>query len=238
MRRIMELLFPAKCPVCGTILLRNEKGICGGCRTRLPIVTEPCCRHCGKPVASLEQEYCLDCSGRKSALEQGTALWVYTDSMKRAIGNFKYRGCLTDGKFYGAELLAHKYNMLQLWEPDCIVPVPLHWRRRWYRGFNQAACIAEVIGEGAGIPVIEDALLRVRYTSPQKGLDHRHRRDNVKNAFVINAARQQELSAYRCVLMVDDIYTTGATLEACGSTLREAGVEKVYFICLCIGSAC
>ena len=95
-----------------------------------------------------------------------------------------------------------------------------------------------MIGEGTGIPVIEDALLRVRYTSPQKGLDHRRRRDNVKNAFVINAARQQELSAYRRVLMVDDIYTTGATLEACGSTLREAGVEKVYFICLCIGSAC
>lgn len=238
MRSVLELLFPAKCPLCGTILLRDEKGICAVCRSRLPVVTEPCCKHCGKPVASLEQEYCPDCLGRKSALEQGTALWVYTEKMKRAIGDLKYRGCMADGKLYGRELLAHKDKLLQTWKPDCIVPVPLHWRKRWYRGFNQAACIAEAIGEGTGIPVMEDALLRIRRTSPQKGLDHRRRRDNLKGAFVVNPDHREELSAYRRILMVDDIYTTGATMEACGGALRDAGMEKVYFICLCIGSAC
>ena len=238
MRSVLDLLFPVKCPLCGAVLSRNEKGVCDVCRPGLPVVTEPCCKHCGKPLACLEQEYCPDCSDRDSALEQGTALWVYTDDMKKAIADFKYEGCLADGKFYGMELLAGKWELLQLWKPDCIVPVPLHWRKRWSRGYNQAACVAEVIGEGTGTPVIEDALLRTRYTSPQKGLDHRRRRDNLRDAFIVNPSRKDELSLYRRVLMVDDIYTTGATLEACGSTLRNDGVEKVYFICLCIGSAC
>lgn len=234
----MDLLFPVKCPLCGAVLRRDEKGVCDACRPGLPVVTEPCCRHCGKPIAGPEQEYCTDCRSRSSVLEQGTALWVYTDSMKKAVADFKYEGCLADGEFYGRELLAEKRELLQHWDPDAVVPVPLHWRKRWYRGYNQAAGIAGVISRETGIPMMEDALLRTRYTSPQKGLDHRHRRDNLKGAFAVNPSRLDELSVYRRILMVDDIYTTGATLEACGSALRDAGVEKVYFICLCIGSDC
>ncbi len=78
----LGLLFPAKCPVCDMVLERDGQGVCDGCWSRLPEVTEPCCRHCGKPIADVEEEYCMDCKSRDSILEQGTALWIYTDAMR------------------------------------------------------------------------------------------------------------------------------------------------------------
>ena len=236
MKNILDLLFPAKCPLCGAVLEREGGGVCENCLPCLPEVTEPCCKHCGKPIMRVEEEYCMDCSCRDSVLEQGTALWIYTDTMKKAMADFKYQGCLTDGDFYGQEILRRKGEVLKYWGPDCIIPVPLHWRRRWFRGFNQAAYVADVVGEGMGIPVMEDALLRTRNTSPQKGLNDKQRKENLKDAFAVNSMQLDKMVSYQKVLLLDDIYTTGATLEACGLALRNAGVEKVYFICLCIGS--
>lgn len=238
MKNILQLLFPAKCPFCGVVLGREEEGICAACLPHLPEVTEPCCKHCGKPIMSVEEEYCMDCSHKDSVLKQGTALWVYTDTMRKAMADFKYQGCLADGDFYGKEILRVKGEILRSWNPACIIPVPLHWRRRWFRGFNQAAYIAYVVGKEMGIPVLEDALLRTRNTSPQKGLNDKQRKENLEDAFAVNPVWLEEIAAHRKVLLVDDIYTTGATLETCGLTLKNAGVEEVYFICLCIGSDC
>lgn len=235
---LLDILFPAKCPLCGGMLCRGESGICGCCRPCLPEVTEPCCKHCGKPVSSLEQEYCADCRDRpNSVLEMGTALWVYTDDIKKAMADFKYRGCRIDGESYGTEFVAGKGEILRQWDPSCIVPVPLYWRKRWFRGFNQAACLAESIGRKLGIPVLPDALIRTRSTRPQKGLDPAQRRDNLKGAFTVDPRWRKKIAHCQCVLIVDDIYTTGATLEACGAALRDTGVEKIYFACLCIGGA-
>ena len=192
MKNILQLLFPAKCPFCGVVLGREEEGICAACLPHLPEVTEPCCKRCGKPIMSVEEEYCMDCSHKNSVLKQGTALWVYTDTMRKAMADFKY----------------------------------------------QAAYIAYVVGEEMGIPVLEDALLRTRNTSPQKGLNDKQRKENLEDAFAVNPVWLEEIAAHRKVLLVDDIYTTGATLETCGLTLKNAGVEEVYFICLCIGSDC
>lgn len=238
MKNILDLLYPVKCPLCGAVLGREEQGVCEHCLSCIPEVTEPCCKHCGKPIMGIEEEYCMDCCSRDSVLEQGTALWVYTDTMRKAMADFKYQGCLTDGDFYGQEIVRLRGEVLQYWNPECIIPVPLHWRRRWFRGFNQAAYVASVVGEEMGIPVFEDALVRTRNTSPQKGLNDKQRKENLKGVFAVNPIWLEGITAYQKVLLIDDIYTTGATLEACGLALRNAGVEKVYFICLCIGSDC
>ena len=234
----LGLLFPAKCPVCDMVLERDGQGVCDGCWSRLPEVTEPCCRHCGKPIADVEEEYCMDCKSRDSILEQGTALWIYTDAMRKAMANFKYQGCLADGDFYGREILRRKGALLHHWNPGCIIPVPLYWRRRWFRGFNQAAYVAGFVGKHTGIPVWEDALLRIRSTRPQKGLNGRQRKENLKDAFAVNPRWLEKTAVCRSIVLIDDIYTYGATLEACGLALRNAGVEKIYFICLCTGSDC
>ena len=248
---LLDILFPVKCPVCGHLLKKGERGFCQDCTKNLPRVTEPACCRCGKPIEKDTQEYCRDCGRKRQAVRmkgdrsgadgagkdpicQGTALWIYTVSMKRAMANFKYNGCYSEGAFYAEELARTRRSRFEQWQPDYVIPVPLHRRRRWFRGYNQAACVAEELGLRIEVPVASMALERIRCTRPQKGLDDRHRRNNVKDAFRIAGDWRKRLQG-RCVLLVDDIYTTGATLEACASVLREAGVRKVYFACLCTG---
>lgn len=248
---VLDLLFPVKCPVCGRLQKGKEKGLCPGCRKSLPRVTEPVCSRCGKPIEIDTQEYCRDCSRKRRAagmeddrtgmvsfskdpICQGTALWLYTDSMKCAMANFKYKGCYGDGAFYAEELVRFRRDRFRRWQPDYVIPVPLHRRKRWFRGYNQAACLARELGLRMNVPVASEALERRRYTKPQKGFDHRRRRDNVRDAFRIRDGWENRLWGRR-VLLVDDIYTTGSTLESCARVLCDAGVSKVYFACLCTG---
>lgn len=232
---LLDVLFPGKCPLCGSVHQSGGSGICESCGKKLPYVTEPCCKHCGKPLSDIEKEYCGDCSRKESKLEQGTAIWIYNDEMKKAMADFKYGGCMADGVFYAEELLFCKGDRLAEWQLDGIIPVPLHWRKKWFRGFNQSACIAETVGERLHLPVYSDGLIRSRYTKPQKGLDNRQRAENLKGAVCVNEKYRDKLSRLHRVLLIDDIYTTGATLEECGRVLRQCGIPKVYFTCLCIG---
>lgn len=248
---LLDCLFPVKCPACGQLLRRGEKGFCQTCTKNFPRVSGPVCLRCGKPIGNDTQEYCRDCGRKKqtvrvgdgrSALDgsgkdpicQGTALWIYTASMRRAMANFKYNGCYGDSAFYAEELMRTRRGQFEKWQPDYVIPVPLHRRRRWFRGYNQAACVAEELGPRIEVPVASLALERVRSTRPQKEFDDKHRRDNVKEAFRVSSGWKRRLQGRR-VLLIDDIYTTGATLEACAGVLCEAGVEKVYFACLCTG---
>lgn len=232
---LLNVLFPVKCPLCGGVQRNSPGGICEECRNKLPLVEEPCCKKCGKPVFSLEEEYCQDCRKKTGSLEQGTALWVYTDKMKKAMADFKYGGCMSDSAIYAKELLFYRGNKIMSWRPEGIVPVPLHWRKKWFRGYNQAACIAEALGESLHLPVYSELLVRLRYTKPQKGLDDRQRAENLKGAIGLNERAGETISQLRSVLLVDDIYTTGATLEECAKVLKKQGVQRVYFACLCIG---
>lgn len=232
----LDFLFPPKCPLCGRVRRAGEKeGICGACYRRLPVVTEPFCKHCGKPIAEETLEYCFDCAGRDSSLAEGTALFVYTEQMKKAMAQFKYGGSCVDGAVYGRELLKHRGTRLAGWQADYVVPVPLHRKRQWFRGYNQAELVAEVIAEELKIPLLADCLERKRYTRPQSGLNHKKRRQNVQGAFGFCRAFEKERLKGCRILLVDDIYTTGATLEACGRLLHRQGVKNVYFACLCIG---
>ncbi len=235
---ILNALFPIACPLCGEILQKESERVCAGCKEKISYVTEPCCIRCGKPLEGDRQEYCLDC-GRKRAsgipdpVCQGTALWVYTDQMKRAMADFKYKGCYSDAAFYAEELVRFRGSKIRSWHPDFMIPVPLHRRKRWFRGYNQVSCVAEKLGIQMGIPVLPAILERKRYTRPQAGFDDAGRRNNVKDAFRLSQTGKS-LRGKR-ILLLDDIYTTGATIESCARTLIEAGVEKVYFACLCIG---
>lgn len=194
-------------------------------------VREPVCMKCGKPLSKEEAEYCPDCLRRKHRYEKRRAVFLYDRVMRASISRFKYHNRREYADFYAEELLRAHGRMLRSWQPDALIPVPLHKSRMRKRGFNQAALVAERMGERLGIPVEEKLLIRVKKTSPQKELNDSARRENLKNAFQLCG---NDIKLKRVVL-IDDIYTTGSTLDAAAAALLAAGVEKVYFLSICIG---
>ena len=233
--RFSDFLFPAKCVFCGRILGADETGACHACSRRLPFVTEPVCVHCGKPLEDEREAICHDCRlNPDTALDASRALWVYREDTKAAMMDFKYGGCSKDAEYYADELANRFLYRVREWEPDVIVPIPIYWRRAWFRGYNQAEQLASVLGEKWGLPVCE-LLRRTRGTAPQKALDPAERRRNLRQVFAIDEERPGKPD-YRRILLIDDVYTTGATLDTAAHVLKEAGAERVFGLCLCIGS--
>ena len=234
--RFLDILYPSKCVFCGRVLREEENGACRACAIRLPYVTEPACGHCGKPLEDEREERCPDCRRRLSPLDRNAALWVYRPQTKAAMMDFKYGGCTTDATYYADELAARFHGRIREWNPDVLVPVPIHRRREWFRGYNQAALLASALGERLRIPMRE-VLVRTRGTSPQKEMDPAERRNNLRQVVSV-VPELMERDAHARVLLIDDVYTTGATLDACAQTLKDAGTERVYGLTLCIGSGC
>lgn len=232
-RLLLDAVFPEKCIICHDILNKGRTGaLCSACRRQLHPVTEPRCKRCSKSLEVSEEELCGDCRGKAFYVTKGMALYPYDRMMQTAITNFKYGGDLSCGDYFARELVKKYGTWIKEISPEVILPVPVHKKKLRFRGFNQAEYMAAQIGMELGIPVMGDYLIRTENTRPQKGLDVRARIKNLQRSFgVIQTGRR-----YRNVLLVDDIYTTGATLEACAKALKEAGTTKrIYFLCLCIG---
>ena len=151
--------------------------------------------------------------------------------MRESIGRFKYKNRREYGDFYVQELLRACGEAVRSWNPDLLIPIPLHKSRRRKRGFNQAELIARGLGKELGIPVSADSLLRTKKTSPQKELNDQERKSNLKNAFQL----AKDNVKFKKILLIDDIYTTGSTIDAAASVLLDHGAEKVYFLCISIG---
>ncbi len=232
--RLSNIIFPSKCIFCGRITADGKRA-CDECVKRLPYVTEPVCKHCGKPIADSSQELCTDCrTWDHPGLDSSVALFVYLDETKKAMADLKYGGCFKDAGFYADELCRHFYGRIRRWHADVLVPIPIHRRRMRYRGYNQAELVAAELGQRMGLPS-QGLLRRTRYTSPQKDLNAQKRRENLRCAFEVDESVFRP-DAHESIVLVDDIYTTGATLEACAGLLKKAGARAVYAVCICIGS--
>ena len=148
---------------------------------------------------------------------------------------YKYTGQSVLSEVFGRELIKHKGRQIAAWQPDVVMAVPLHRRRLWFRGYNQAEKLAGYVAQALKIPVMESVLIRLKNTRPQNQLNDKQRRHNLSDVFEVPVSAMTQIQGKR-ILLMDDIYTTGSTLEACGSALRQAGAEDIYFACLCIGS--
>lgn len=229
---LLSLIYPRCCPVCHKIVTPKGEMICKSCRKRLRPIQEPRCKKCGKPLAKEEQEYCYDCAKGKHCYEEGIALYVYDDVMQKSIAYFKFRNRREYAKAYAEEVERYLGWKLLCWEADCLIPVPIHKQKLIQRGFNQAEVLAKAISRLIGIVVDAELLARVQKTLPQKELNDEERRKNLINAFQI----QKKGVKYKRVILVDDIYTTGSTIDACARVLKASGIQKVYFLSLCIGT--
>ena len=230
----MHILFPRRCMCCGKVLnFENYKrGVCDSCKRNMVLVKEPRCTICGKPIRFIFDAYCKDCSRRKHSYIQGRGVFVYTGPMKLAMYGFKY----SNSRYIASTCAQIAWREYKEWigyiQPDVIIPVPMYEKKKRRRGYNQAEVFGRALSKESGIPVAKDYVIRCADTVPLKGLDLCQRQENLKNAFKI----KENALKFNCALIVDDIYTTGTTIDAVAKVLQSQGVTNVYFLTICIGS--
>lgn len=213
---LLDLLFPPRCVVCRKVGV----WLCSECVPRLPRISGPICACCGTPVSV--GSLCPSCQKEPLRLEGIRSAAPFRGPVRAAIHYLKYRHAPTLAGPLG-ELMAGWWREHPL-PVDVMVPVPLHPARLRARGYNQAALLAHALSQRIGVPVDEGALFRVRATASQMRLKAAERRRNVQDAFYCPPGRVSG----RRVLVIDDVCTTGATLEACADALRAGGAIAVW----------
>lgn len=213
---LLDLLLPLRCLGCG-----NEGDlICPACRQSLPRIWLPLCQRCGATVS--EGNLCPMCINHPLTIGGIRSLFLFQSTVRQAILQFKYKHLKTIATPLG-QLLAEYLGSHPL-KGEVIIPVPLHPKRLRERGYNQASLLAKELGKLTGLPVVEGPLVRVRDTISQaRTTSALERRRNVQDAFVCHQGLEGEQ-----ILLIDDVCTTGATLDACATALKAAGADSVW----------
>ena len=227
---MLQLLYPLRCPVCDRIVRPAGERICLECLGRLKILMPPWCMKCGKKLKE-EREYCADCRRKARVFQRGRALYEY-ESAALPIYRFKYGGRQEYAEYFGGQMAEYLGNFIRGVQPDGLIPIPLHRKRKAVRGYNQAELLARAIGRHLDIPVYANFLVRKKNTVPLKYENPQERQNNLKKAF--NIARNDV--KLEKVIVVDDIFTTGSTMDEVSRVLKAAGVKEVYFVALAIGA--
>ncbi len=228
---LLDLLYPPRCVVCEAILLPSESGVCTHCRKELPFVKDPYCMRCGKPLNAREREYCADCEMHRHVYDEGRAVFLYEKGIRLSVNRLKFGNRRSYIPFYGECLFHLLREMMPIWRAECLVPIPMHPKKRAARGFDQAVLLSRSLSGMSRIPSREDVLIRTRLTQSSKKLGRSGRRKNLRGAFAVNT----NAAVPESVILIDDIYTTGTTMDEASLALRKAGVRRIFFLTLCIG---
>ena len=230
---LYSILFPRRCPICDHVIVYG-KDICEKCEGEILYITEPACKKCGKQLSSEEREFCPDCGRKKHYYKQGKAVFSYQKGMKRSMYRFKYAGRREYAAFYARVAKERMQRWILRHGIEVIVPIPMYKSKQRRRGYNQAEVFARCLGDYLELPVDGKMIQRIKNTVPQKELNDIQRKDNLKGAFHL----QTNIVKYRKILLVDDIYTTGCTVDEVTKCFLAAGIEEIYFLTVCIGDGC
>ena len=217
----VDSFFPRRCVGCG----KGGGFLCPECLGKLPRLVPPLCPHCGRPQAS--GIVCPSCRQRQTKIDGIRSLFRFDEVVRKAIHELKYRNLKAISPCL-AELLADYLRSNPL-PGEALVGVPLHPRRLKERGYNQSSLLARELGRRIDLPVIEDCLIRVKQAQPQvRAVDVEERRRNVADAFV---CRDEKVSGKQ-IILIDDVCTSGATLESCAAALKNKGAASVWGLTL------
>jgi len=217
----LDLLFPQWCVGCG----KEGDFICSSCRRSLPRIMPPLCPRCGKP--QLSGILCPGCVSWRAEIDGIRSPFRFDGVMRQAIHQLKYKNLRALAVTLAGFL--HDYLVTNPMPGEVLVPAPLHQKRLRERGYNQSRLLAQELGKLINLPVVDDCLVRQKHTPPQtRASTVDERRGNVADAFACRDRRLQD----KRVLLIDDVSTSGATLDACAAALKAAGASSVWGLVL------
>lgn len=232
-REILDFILPTSCSYCRSPI--GDSGVpyfCFSCWADFTTIHGPVCCRCGKPFDSPEalvhspHHECGACRLNPPFFDQSLSIGYFEGPLREAIHQFKYRPCRALGRPLGRWMTEHIRLITDI---DLIMPVPLHAKRLRHRGFNQSLLLAQRMHDAYRIPLSYDNLLRVRATRPQVELSGEQRIRNVAGAFDL---RHPGMLAGKVALLVDDVFTTGATMNECAAVLKNAGASQIIAVTL------
>ncbi len=228
--KVVTILYPRHCPFCDRIVpygsMAHEQ-----CRRKAEYADSyETCIKCGKPLLYGHAEYCRDCLKGGHVFDYGMSLYNYR-TVSGSIYRFKYDGRQEYADFYAGEIERHLGSKIRALKPDALIPVPMYKGKKNKRGYNQAEVLAKAIGRKMNIPVRCDIIERVRDTTPMKELSASERHVNLKKAFNI----VQNDVKLKNIIIIDDIYTTGSTVDHMTWQLKKGPASSVYVLTLAIG---
>lgn len=228
---IKDLLFPKRCVVCDDPMPLGRRYYCKDCKNKIIYVKEPVCIKCGKELSKdTQKEYCTDCENKQHDYYMGRAALDY-GSIADSIFRFKNKGRQEYSVFFGRTIYETQKQFLNLIKPDVLVPVPIHPKKLSQRGYNQAELIAKELSKLSNIPVNSNLILRTKNTKALKELGVNERQNNLKKAFKLGTYDVK----LKTIVIIDDIYTTGSTIDEISRTIHEKIDCEIYFLTITIG---
>lgn len=227
---LSSILVPAPCRVCGEALTEASAiPICSKCLSSFQRITEPMCQVCGHPFVSpaamqTPRPMCRLCRKSLYAFDRARSFAVYSDALFEAIILMKYEEVTRLGQWFADRLTELDDFGSEAWRPDVIVPVPLHPERRRERGYNQAELVASPLAHRLRVPLKPGLLVRTKSRPPQLLLSRNQRWTSVRGAYATPMGRRVDNVR---ILLVDDVLTTGATLDSCARALKKSGAASV-----------
>ncbi len=235
--KTIDFVYPHKCPICNTIILNSTDYICKNCRSQIYFNQPPYCKLCGVHLSNTKQ-LCKTCAELLSTenykfwYDKTVSYFIYKDTLRKILHIIKYKNDLKLTKYIGNKFAKMVKNDKSISKIDYVTPVPLYFKKKLRRGFDQTEIFSKMISKETKIKLIPDLIYRKKNTIPQSELSRTKRAQNVKNAFAISKRYNIK---YSNILLIDDIFTTGATVNECARLLKQNGANYILVVTLARG---
>ena len=221
---VLDFALPPRCLSCQEPMA-PPGGLCPACWPAVRFIAEPLCQRCGAPLEQAQTEpSCGHCLSTHGPLERIRAAMLYDDGSRDLVLHLKHADALAGVPVLARWMQRAGADLLQ--DADFLIPVPLHWQRLFKRRYNQSAELTRALARLSKVRALPDGLVRTRRTPSQGGLSHRQRRENVRDAFGVKDRYRERINGAK-IILIDDVMTTGATLEECASALAAGGAARV-----------